>query len=421
MIRIILVRHGRTAWNSADDRARRFRGTVDLALADEGVLQARSTAQRLADLPLTAVYSSPLQRASHTAEIIAEPHNLVPQVLAGLGSMNYGQWAGLTHDEVAQTWPDLLEQWRRDPFHARIPSGENTADLHDRAIAALHEILNLHADGETIAVITHQVVTRVLICTLVQVPDHAWLRFSQDLCNLSCFDYDPSSGVFSLAVLNDTCHLKQTLPRAGKKGTRLILVRHGQTAWNAGAGDERFRGRMDLPLDDTGMAQARSVANRLRNESVDAIYTSPLLRARQTIGPLAREQALLVQPHDGLYDIDYGQFQGMTHVQAAAKAPDLCASWRGTPSRIVFPKGEGLADIQHRLQGLLDEMIARHPDQTVMLVGHQIVNKTLASMLLNIDLDGLWQVGQDTAAINVFQHADGLWHTLRLNDTCHLI
>lgn len=201
---------------------------------------------------------------------------------------------------------------------------------------------------------------------------------------------------------------------------RIILVRHGQTAWNAGAGEERFRGRTDLPLDETGLAQASAVARRLKSEPIAAIYASPLSRARQTAVPLAVALDQPIYGDDGLLDINYGQFQGLTHAKAAVAYPELYTLWRATPGQVRFPGGESLADVRARLLALLDELAGQHPDETVVLVGHQIVNKVLACTLLGLDLDQIWRIGQETACVNVFQQADGGWHTLLLNDVCHL-
>jgi broad specificity phosphatase PhoE len=420
MIQIILMRHGRTSWNVQDRKGRRFRGLVDLPLSEEGVAQARTTAQRLAGISLTAFYSSPLQRALRTAQILAEPHGLIPRASPGLTSMDYGDWTGQFTADVAQRWPEQYRQWMHDPFSLRIPGGGSATDLRDRAVAALRAILGRHSDGETIVLVTHQVVTRTLVCVLAGMPTTAWWQFGQDLCNLSRFGYDPGSATFTLVGLNDTCHLNPMLPGRGGPGVRLIVVRHGQTAWNAGAGEERFRGRTDLPLDDTGRAQARAVAARLTSEAIVAIHASPLLRAQQTVEPLARELGLPVQPHAALLDIDYGRFQGLTHAEAGAAYPELYGLWRATPSRVAFPGGERLLDVQARLLALLDELAAHYPGQTVVLVGHQMVNKVLACTLLGLDLDQIWRVQQDTAGIDLFQQRGGAWHTLSLNDTCHL-
>ncbi len=420
MIRIIIIRHGRTAWNVGEGQGERFRGIIDLPLADEGVIQAQVTARRLAAEPLAGIYSSPLQRAVRTAQIIAAPHGLDVQTLPGLGSMNYGDWAGQRHADVAQRWPDLYRQWRHNPFSVSIPGGESTADLRARALDALHQALDRHSDGQTIAIVSHQVVTRTLVCALAGLPDPAYWHIHQDLCNLNRFDYDPVGGTFTIIGLNDTCHLEPSLTRARGEGVRLVLIRHGQTAWNEGAGQERFRGRTDLPLDEIGQSQARAVAARLEGEPIAAVYTSPLLRARQTITPLAEKLGLAIQPHDGLLDINYGDWQGLTHAQAAAAYPELYACWRTTPSQVHFPGGESLADVQTRLCSLLDDLAARHPGQVVALVGHQMVNKILTCTLLDLDLDQIWRVRQDTASLNLFQRTGDAWHTLSLNDTCHL-
>lgn len=201
---------------------------------------------------------------------------------------------------------------------------------------------------------------------------------------------------------------------------QIILVRHGQTAWNEGAGQKRFRGRTELRLDATGQSQARAVAARLASKPLAAIYVSPLLRAQQTIAPLAAEKSMEIQTHDGLLDIDYGRFQGLSHSEAEASHPELYALWRTAPSQVRFPDGEGLVEVQTRLLQLISELVDRHPDETVVLVGHQIVNKVLTCTLLNLDLDQIWHIHLGTGGISVFQQVDSDWDILSLNDTCHL-
>jgi broad specificity phosphatase PhoE len=419
MIRIILIRHGRTAWNARQGQGERFRGIVDVPLSEEGVAQAMVTARRLASEPISAIYSSPLQRAADTAEIIAGPHGLDVQALPGLSSMDYGDWAGQIHTDVARQWPDLFRRWETDPFAVHAPGGESLTDLRERAVAALQQALARHTDGDTVVLVTHQAVTRTLVCAMAGMPNAGYWWIRQSLCNLSRFDYHPARSTFDMVGLNDTCHLSPVLPRSGD-GTRILLVRHGQTAWNAGAGDERFRGRTELPLDDTGQYQSQAIARRLGGESVAALYASPLLRARQTLMPLAERLDLPVQAHSGLLDINYGRFQGLTHAQAASSYPDLYKSWRVVPSQVHFPGGEGLADVRARLLSLLQQLTIRHPGQTVALVGHQIVNKVLVCTILGLDLDQIGRIQQDTTSIDVFQQVDGRWHVLRLNDTCHL-
>jgi broad specificity phosphatase PhoE len=252
---------------------------------------------------------------------------------------------------VARRWPDLYRSWRRDPFSIQIPGGESTADLRDRAMAALRTAIARHTDGETLAFVTHQVVAKVLVCALAGLPNGAYWQVRQDLCNLSRFDYDPTTDTFSVVSLNDTCHLAPGISRATGDGAPIILVRHGQTGWNAGAGagGERFRGRTDLPLNETGLAQAQALAGRFMADRqglpIVALYASPLLRAQQTLAPLATQLGLPIQAHPGLLDINYGRFQGLTHTEAADLYPELYRLWRITPGQVRFPEGEGLADV----------------------------------------------------------------------------
>ena len=345
-----------------------------------------------------------------------------------MGSIDYGDWTGQSPADVAHRWPDVYHQLRSNPFTVRFPGGECLTDLRERAVAAVTAALDDHSDGETLVLVTHQVVTKTLVCAWAKLPDATYWRFRQDLANLTTFDYDPTSRDFTLTGLNDTCHLGRALPRTSDVGTRLILIRHGQTAWNASpsmacvphAGEERFRGRTDLPLDGTGQAQALDVADRLENEPVEALYASPLLRTQQTAAPLAKRLGLTTQPHDGLLDINYGRFQGLTHSEAKGASPELYAQWRTAPSQVQFPGGEGLEDVQARLLALLQEVAARHRGQSAALVGHQIVNKVLVCTLLGLDLDQIWRVQQDTCGLDLFQQAGEGWHAISLNDVCHL-
>lgn len=418
MIRIILVRHGHTALNTPEGQGQYFRGTTDLPLSEEGIAQAQATARRLAALRIDAVYASPLQRAARTAEILAEPHGLDVRTQPGLSSMSYGDWAGLLSTEVAHRWPELYAQWRQDPLSVQIPGGDSAASLRERAVAAVNEALAPHPDGACLLLVSHEAVCRALVCTLAGMPDHLYWRIRQGLCNLTTFDYDPAGRSFSLVQMNDLCHLDPSLPRARGDGIRVVLLRHGQTAWNEGAGEERFRGRTDLALDEVGHNQSRALARRLRSEPIAALYASPLIRAQQTIEPLAAELGLPILVHEGLLDINYGDFQGLTHREAAAAYPDLYSLWRSSPGNVRFPGGEGLADVRNRFLALLAEMAAAHPGQTVALVGHQVVNKVAACTLLELGLDAFWRVRQDTCGIDLFQQVEGIWHTLQVNDTC---
>lgn len=201
--------------------------------------------------------------------------------------------------------------------------------------------------------------------------------------------------------------------------TRIILVRHGQTVWNIESG-ERFRGRTDLPLDDMGLAQAQALARRLADLPIAAIYSSPLKRAVQTAQPIAQQLALPVQPLPGIIDINYGDWQGLSHPEAARTYPDLYRLWLEKPHLVQFPHGESLRQVRLRGMAALKQVAARHEGQVVLLVAHQVVNKVLVCAMLGLDNSHFWHIGQDTACINVFDYRDGFFTAVLINDTCHL-
>jgi broad specificity phosphatase PhoE len=200
--------------------------------------------------------------------------------------------------------------------------------------------------------------------------------------------------------------------------TTILLVRHGQTAWNR---DERFRGQVDLPLDDPGLEQAEAVAQRVaRDWKPAAIYASSLQRTLQTADGIARACQLRTTIHDGLLDINYGAFAGLTSREAADLYPDLARAWRRTPHTVHFPGGESLADPRRRAEAALAEIVAKHPSQAVALVTHVVVCRLLLCSLLGLDNSHFWQFRLATASLSVFEVSESRSTLLRVNDTCHL-
>jgi broad specificity phosphatase PhoE len=202
---------------------------------------------------------------------------------------------------------------------------------------------------------------------------------------------------------------------------RIILVRHGQTQWNAGsAGGEHFRGRIDVPLNAVGEAQAQAVAERLAAVAFSAVYASPLLRAMRTAEPIACGRGLAVTPFEGLLDIDYGEWGGLAHTQVAAQWPTLYTRWRSAPHEVQVPGGESLAEVRRRILAGLDEILTRHQDEIVVMVGHQVVNKVFLCAALGLGNDAFWRVRQDTCCINRLDHDGETFTLLTLNEVGHL-
>lgn len=202
---------------------------------------------------------------------------------------------------------------------------------------------------------------------------------------------------------------------------RILLVRHGQTAWNAGsAGGEHFRGRIDVPLNATGEAQARAVADRLAAIEIAAVYASPLQRALHTAHPIAEARGLPAVPYHGLLDIDYGRWGGRPHTQVADEWPALYAQWRSEPQQVQIPGGESLADVRQRVAEGLGEVVDRHQGEIVVMVGHQVVNKVMLCFVLGLEISAFWRIRQDTCCINRFDHNGEAYVLLTLNEVGHL-
>jgi len=202
--------------------------------------------------------------------------------------------------------------------------------------------------------------------------------------------------------------------------THIILVRHGQTEWNR---VERFRGRVDVPLNETGLTQAEATGRRVAAEwQPQAVYTSPLSRAVRTAEAIARHFALPMQVHPGLADIDYGAWQGLTPDEARARWPDIVEAWYAAPHKAHIPGGETLDGLRARAMATVRELATRHPDPkgTIVLVGHTVINRIILLGVLGLGNDRFWRLRQDTCAINVFETQGEEFTLVSLNDTCHL-
>lgn len=201
--RLILIRHGETESN----RDQRFLGWGESPLTQLGQQQTTAVAEALRDVPLVAIYSSPNERTLAMAHAIVDVHH-------GLGSrsdlrlreINSGQLEGLTVSQIRERWPGLLDQIRSNPCDTVWAGGESIGDLQTRVWSAIEEILVAHPDG-SVAVISHALAVRVVVCKVLDVPLSALWRMSLSnggLVRLGYF-WGDSFGVLSF---NETQHLQ---------------------------------------------------------------------------------------------------------------------------------------------------------------------------------------------------------------------
>ena len=157
---------------------------------------------------------------------------------------------------------------------------------------------------------------------------------------------------------------------------RLLLVRHGRTAWNR----ERFLGRADVPLDPVGRAQARTIADVLAGDQLDRVWSSPLQRALSTAEPLAQRCGLVPQVRAELTELDCGQWQGQLKADPSVKISKR-------DPEVPLPGGESIADAWRRIEGFLHSVASDLRGGACVVVGHYLVNQLLAAQLLGRPLE----------------------------------
>lgn len=198
---ILLVRHGQTDSNINGY----YMGWSNEDLNQEGYAQARKLAARLADLPISAIYCSPLKRAYNTALIIAEPHRMKTEVVQDLIEMQLGDWQGLHIDEIARGWPELWKQWRTDPSDVTTPNGESFQQVVARVTRTFEKIVAANVD-KTVLVATHEVAVKVMAIYALGASYSIYRRF--DASNASLSMAHVTDGRARLITLNDTSHLR---------------------------------------------------------------------------------------------------------------------------------------------------------------------------------------------------------------------
>lgn len=149
--------------------------------------------------------------------------------------------------------------------------------------------------------------------------------------------------------------------------TRLLLIRHGRSVWNA---QGRIQGRADPPLDELGREQARRLAERLRQEAVVALYTSPLRRAQETADIIGRALDVPVVPDERLQEYDVGDIAGLTWEQVVERYPDVAHRWAEAQEELGIPGEEGHGPFRARVVAAFGDIVSRHADGPVGVVAH---------------------------------------------------
>ena len=199
---------------------------------------------------------------------------------------------------------------------------------------------------------------------------------------------------------------------------RLFLVRHGETESNR---LNLVLGRDDVPLNERGLWQAERVGRALAREPLAAVYSSPLRRTLDTARAVAAPHGLAVQIEQGLVEMDIGEADGLTFAEVRSRYPGLLEAWASEEGpNEPMPGGERLVDVQERAWAAVQDIAARHADETVVAVAHNFVILSLLVRVLGIRLGQFRRLRHSLAAVSVVDFLPARVLLVRLNDTCHL-
>ena len=200
-MKILLARHGETAWNAEG----RYQGQSDIPLSPVGEAQARALGERLRDVPLTRAVASPLGRARRTAELALGDRADLLATDPGLMEIAHGTWEGLLASEIRARDPNRLQAWRDTPHEVLMPGGESLQHVFDRAWPTLLRAADGLRGEDTLLVVAHDAVNRVLLCHVLGIPFARLWTFRQAPTTLNLLE-GPDPARLEVVRLNDCSH-----------------------------------------------------------------------------------------------------------------------------------------------------------------------------------------------------------------------
>ncbi|NEU81086.1 histidine phosphatase family protein [Nostoc sp. UIC 10630] len=422
MTRVIIVRHGQSGYNTE----RRIQGRTDAStLTEKGRNDASKAGKALSNISFNAIYSSPLQRAKHTADIIHSElathseQSAVIQVSDLLLEIDLPLWEALLTAEVKQKFAEDYRTWHQRPDELRmlLNDAEGTREhfpvlaLYEQARQFWQETLSQH-QGETILIVGHNGINRALISTALGIPASRYHSIQQSNCGISVLNFAGGLGEpVQLESLNQTQHTGETLPslRPDHQGVRLLLVRHGETDWNR---QTRFQGQIDVPLNDNGRQQSQKAGEFLQEVAIDFAVSSTMLRPKETAEIILKQHPnVKLDLQDGLREISHGLWEGKLETEIEQEFPGELQRWRLVPAQVQMPEGENLQEVWERSvaawQSIVEAALTNQ-FKTVLVVAHDATNKTLLCHILGLSLENFWNFRQGNGAVSVIDYPSGI-------------
>lgn len=200
-MRILLARHGETPWNAEG----RYQGQIDIPLSDAGERQACLLGQRLADVSIDRAVASPLQRARRTAELALGDRAGMLSLVPGLSEIAHGTWEGKLAGEIAEQYPVQFQAWREAPQTVQMPEGESLKQVFTRVWPAFVTASEGLSTSQTLLVVAHDAVNRLILCHILGIDFSQLWRFRQAPATLNLLE-GPSAERLDVVRLNDCAH-----------------------------------------------------------------------------------------------------------------------------------------------------------------------------------------------------------------------
>jgi alpha-ribazole phosphatase len=198
---------------------------------------------------------------------------------------------------------------------------------------------------------------------------------------------------------------------------KLLLVRHGKTKLHK---DDRFWGKTDVALSESGIKQAEYLRDRLAREKINAVYTSDMSRTRATAEIIAAKHDLTVHARAELNELNFGWVEGLTFGEICRLHPELAEELSNMDARPHFPGGESLDELNSRLQKFLERLEEHKPKETILIVAHAGTLRILICNLLGIDLECWRKMRIDLGSLSILDTYSGVAIISLLNDVSHL-
>ncbi|NNJ11543.1 histidine phosphatase family protein [Chloroflexales bacterium ZM16-3] len=199
---------------------------------------------------------------------------------------------------------------------------------------------------------------------------------------------------------------------------RMIIVRHGESEWNR---IHRYQGQADSSLSELGLRQAEALAERLKNEQIDHIYSSRLQRAARTAQAIAAHHSSTPFEYaDELLEISHGEWEGKFIDEITERYSEGLREWREHPTRSQMPGGESFSNVLKRTMDFQERTIAKHKGQTILVSTHDVIVKILVADSLGMNMDRINRIWVTNASISVIEYGDDLPYLVSLSEACHL-